>query len=220
METSLPAAAIRPSRHLVPADLSVVSAGIPSAHMGPMEIITDQQAWNDLPVNSYAVVTSRSAGRIDSLFVSRCAEDRGVVCGDHMIAGGKHWTDLFAHSETTGVIYRNSEATPEIERTTIPMVTVVQGSPELLDPTDSNGFVARAVKSGGVLPDSAALWIAVDLGSVAESPALVALHSTGSAPTADLLRELTELESRYGVGGSRSGADRLSALRHWIASRR
>ena len=192
-----------------------------------MEIIESQEAWNAVPVNSYAILTSRHEGRTETLFISRCAEDRGTMSGNHMIAGGKHWTDQFATAETAGVLYRAGDANGPRATTQILRLKHLQAAATYETIYEVRAYVARAVKGSAVLPDRIALWLITALSSTGDFPALMSLHSTGSAYTDELRDELLAIQARDrhrhrfapDMYPAQSAADRIAAMLSWIDAR-
>lgn len=186
-----------------------------------MENIETQQAWNAVPVNSYAVVTSRHQGRTETLFISRCAEDRGTMSGNHMIAGGKHWTDQFTAAETAGVLYRAVDTTVEAPAITrIHDLPLVQEAATYAEPDEVRAYVASAHIKDRHLPDRVALWLAVVMSSTGNFPALTSLHTTGSAKTSSLRRELTQIgRDARRLSADKSAAERVAAMLTWIDAR-
>lgn len=192
-----------------------------------METIETQQAWNAVPVNSYAVVISRhDEGRTETLLISRCGEDRGTMSGNHMIAGGKHWADQFAAAEMAGVLYRAVDTTVEAPAITrIHDLPLIQEAATYAEPDEVCAYVASAHIKDRHLPDRVALWLAVVMSSTGNFPALTSLHTTGSARSESLRRELTQIATRdalllsAGQIAPTSTADRVAAMLSWIDAR-
>lgn len=191
-----------------------------------MEIIETQDSWNALPVNSYAVLTSRHEGRTETLFISRCSEDRGTMSGNHMIAGGKHWADQFAGAETAAVLYRAADTAggaPSVTR--ILNLPLVQAAAAYAEPDEVRGYVASAHIKDRHLPDRVALWLAVIMSSTGDFPALTSLHTTGEANTESLRCELARIRTRDTLrmsadnAAAKSAADRVAAMLVWLDAR-